>query len=81
MFNITRHQLVEAKASGERASVRMAVGQLADYARFIDPPPQLAVLLEARPAPDLEQLLSSQNIAVIWPRGDSFHDNAAGLFV
>lgn len=59
----------------------MAIGQLADYARFIDPSPQLAVLLEAKPDLDLEQLLSSQNIAVIWPRGDGFHDNAGGQFV
>jgi hypothetical protein len=81
VLNTTRHQLVEAKASGDRTSVRMAIGQLADYARFIDPPPQLAVLLEAKPDPDLEQLLSSQDIAVIWPRGERFHDNAGGRFV
>ncbi len=81
IFNATRNQLVEAKGSGDRSSVRMAIGQLADYSRFLDPRPQLAVLLEAKPGPDLEQLLASQDIALIWPRGGGFHDNAGGRFV
>lgn len=81
VFNVTRNQLVEAKGSGGRSSVRMAIGQLADYSRFIDPRPQLAVLLEAKPERDLEQLLDSQDVALIWPHGEGFHDNAQGRFV
>jgi hypothetical protein len=29
----------------------------------------------------LEELLTSQKIAVIWPRGNAFNDNADGRFV
>ena len=59
----------------------MAIGQLADYLRFVRPEPALAVLLEAEPAPDLVKLLGLQGIAVIWRHGDGFKDNARGKFV
>ena len=81
IFNQTRNQLIEAKASSDRSSIRMAIGQLADYSRFIHPTPALAVLLEARPAPDLVELLKVQDIAVIWRHADGFKDNARGRFV
>ena len=52
-----------------------AIGQLADYKRFVDPPPNhLAVLLPSRPRSDLEALLTSENIQVIWPAGEGFSD-------
>lgn len=63
-----------------RAAIRMAVGQLADYARFCGEPVHKGVLLPARPTPDLERLLSSQSIAVIWMAGDRFEDNRRGGF-
>ena len=80
LFNETRGHLVEAKASTSRGDVRMAIGQLADYARHIDSVKRRAVLLEAKPHPDLLALLSSQNIAVIWRSSDGFTDNAGGAF-
>jgi hypothetical protein len=64
LFDETTGLLVEAKSSARRADVRMAIGQLADYARAVKPKRQ-AVLLEARPHPDLVALLRSCRIAVV----------------
>jgi len=71
LFDVTTRLLIEAKASTRRADVRMAIGQLADYSRAVKPKHQ-AVLLEARPHPDLVALLRTCRIAVIWRTGTSF---------
>lgn len=80
IFNETRGQLIEAKANSSRGNVRMAVGQLADYARFLRPSVRRAVLFDSRPSDDLCDLLSRQGIAIIWPDGESFTDDAGGEF-
>ncbi len=80
LFNKTRGHLVEAKATTTRSDIRMAIGQLADYARFIRGTTRRAVLLDAKPHPDLVDLLSSQDIAIIWRAGEDFTDNAGGEF-
>lgn len=80
IFNQTRSQLIEAKANGSRGEIRMAIGQLADYGRFVSADAAKAVLLETRPHPDLLDLLSKQNIAVIWRQESGFVDNARGVF-
>lgn len=80
LYNEIRGQLIEAKAATSRSDVRMAIGQLADYARMIEPSPERAVLLEARPSQDLIDLLHSQGIAVIWRDGDGFADSAGTAF-
>jgi len=79
-FNESRRQLIEAKADVSRASVRMAIGQLADYRRFVDEDVSLAVLLGSRPCSDLHELLHTQRIAVIWREDDRFADDAGGKF-
>ena len=56
----------------------MAIGQLADYRRFVDGDPKLAALLPEKPRPDLPALLKSQDIAVIWPRDGGFTDTLDG---
>jgi hypothetical protein len=81
VYNRSRGQLVEAKVTATRPAVRMAIGQLADYARFVRPEPIKAILLEARPSADLVDLLASQSIGVIWRDGDGFADDASGLFI
>jgi hypothetical protein len=59
----------------------MAIGQLADYSRFIQPKPNLAVLLPIRPPSDLEDLLLSQGISCVWQNdANGFSDNANGAF-
>lgn len=82
-YEETRRNLIEAKSSVRREHVRMAVGQLLDYAfqgRSSLGDPNKAVLLPERPSRDLEEWLTSLNIKLIWPTGDVFVDNTNGQF-
>jgi hypothetical protein len=80
IFDEGRNNLIEAKGSATRASLRMAIGQLADYVRFAPTGVARAVLTEDRPRPDLEALLVGQGISSVWHVGSSFEDNADGRF-
>jgi hypothetical protein len=81
LYDATRNNLLEAKGTVTREAIRMAIGQLADYRRFIEPRPSCGVLLPERPRPDLETLLSTESVAMVWPIEDGkFADNHAGAF-
>lgn len=58
--------LYEAKASSTRPDVRLGLGQLLDYSRFIDECRALALLLPARPADDLIELLHVFDVRAVW---------------
>lgn len=62
IYDVTDGILYEAKASSTRSDVRMAIGQLLDYGRFITPEPRLAVLLPSEPSGDILKLLALTNI-------------------
>lgn len=75
--------LIEAKSSTSRENIRMAVGQLLDYAfqakeKLGDS--NLAVLLPEKPREDVEKWLDSVGIKLIWQVGATFLDNANGQF-
>ncbi|HEX6943206.1 MAG TPA: hypothetical protein VF128_09790 [Gemmatimonadaceae bacterium] len=72
LFDKTRGILVESKGAVTRESIRMAIGQLFDYQRFIEPKPGLAVLLPTLPRDDLLDLLRGLRITVIHRDGDAF---------
>jgi hypothetical protein len=74
----TADTLVEAKGSVSREAIRMAIGQLADYRRFVEGKSRAAVLVPEKPRADLLALLESQGIDAIWPRRDGFEDTAGG---
>jgi hypothetical protein len=57
-YDTKRHLLIEAKASVRREDIRMAIGQLFDYARYLSPRPRLAVLTPDQPSNELLELLS-----------------------
>lgn len=63
--------LIEAKGSVTRENFRMAIGQLADYSRFVDHTIR-AILLPSEPREDLLALAKAQDCAVIWPEGKGF---------
>lgn len=82
LFDHDTGLLVEAKASADRAAVRMAIGQLLDYRRHVHPAPDLcAVLLPERPTSDLVELLDALDVALVWSSGSRFRDNRGGALV
>ncbi len=62
-------------ASGARTYVRAGLGQVLDYARFLDHESK-ALLVPVRPSENLLDLLNDHGCAVIWPDGSDFkrHD-------
>ncbi len=68
LYDRTTNTLIEAKGSAGRTTFRMAIGQLADYARLVKPAPKKAILLPERPRPDLIKLAKSEGISVIWAK-------------
>ncbi|RGC66165.1 hypothetical protein C5N14_25345 [Micromonospora sp. MW-13] len=65
LFDGGRAELVEAKSSAARHHVRLALGQLLDYARYVEHNSR-AVLLPSHPGSDLVALLHSVNVACIY---------------
>ncbi len=78
LYDKTENTIYEAKGTVARPGVRMAIGQLADYARLVKPAPRRAILLPQKPRPDLLALAKSQGIDVVWPEGDDFQTLTAG---
>jgi hypothetical protein len=76
LIDRTTNTLFEAKGTVERGAIRMAVGQLLDYSRFLTPTPRIAVLLPSRPRPDLEELLKSAGVELVWREGKRFVQSA-----
>lgn len=70
LFDRTTNTLVEAKSGVSRPTIRMAIGQLADYSRLIEPAPRKLILTPQKPRPDLLKLAASQGIDVSWPDGE-----------
>ncbi len=66
LYDQTDNVLIECKPSPTRQAIRMAIGLLLDYRRFIEPKPRLAVLTETKPRQDLIDLCGSLIIEVIW---------------
>jgi len=78
-----RRNLIEAKSSTRLEDIRMAVGQLLDYAfqgEEIFDQPHMAILLPAKPDHASVKWLAPLCIKMIWRRGQSFLDNANGQF-
>tara|TARA_B100001093_G_C26728833_1_gene971245 strand:+ start:248 stop:1150 length:903 start_codon:yes stop_codon:yes gene_type:complete len=66
--------LIEAKSSCTRNQIRLAIGQLLDYKRYLDPK-QMAILLPSKPKGDLIKLISNLNIKLIYKLSkDSFEE-------
>ena len=78
-----RGNLIEAKSSARREHIRMAVGQLLDYAfqgKEELGEPNKAILLPNKPHPKIAEWLLSLEIRIIWRERGSFLDNANGQF-
>ena len=66
LFNKSDNQLIEAKGSVAREAIRLALGQLLDYWRFIKPTPRMVLLVPMKPRPDLLHLLHEHEVSVVW---------------
>jgi hypothetical protein len=62
--DVTAGVLYEAKGTAERVSVRLALGQVLDYGRYVKGV-ALAVLLPQPPAADLVELLENHNVGCV----------------
>jgi hypothetical protein len=58
--------------------VHMAIGQLADYARFVEAA-QRGILVLTKPRPDLLELTAGAGVAVIWPEGKGYDATVEGV--
>jgi hypothetical protein len=78
-----RRNLIEAKCSSAREYIRMAAGQLLEYAyvgRKFHGSPNKAILLPDRPDPRSTEWLADLKISVVWKEKKVFLDNANGQF-
>ncbi|WP_327108509.1 restriction endonuclease [Nonomuraea glycinis] len=71
IYDATRQELIEAKGTTTREAMRMAIGQLMDYRRYLSPC-DLSILVPDQPRTDLIDLCRSLGIDVIWPHGDDW---------
>lgn len=70
LYDVTAHVLYELKSNCSREAVRMALGQLFDYARFVTfdnrpARPRLSIALPASPDVDLLGLLAEHRVALV----------------
>lgn len=78
LYDETAHSLYELKGDSSRESVRMALGQLFDYCRFVEPathnegPMKLVVALPEPPDDDLQELLSERGVLLTYPVDGQF---------
>jgi hypothetical protein len=72
LYDKTTNTIYESKANVTRPATRMAIGQLADYARLLNNSPRRALLLPEKPRPDLVALAESQGIEVVWQQDGVF---------
>lgn len=74
--------LYEAKASSIRPDVRLGLGQILDYSRFINECEALALLLPTRPADDLLDLLHAFEVRAVWrKRPGIFESSHASIYL
>jgi hypothetical protein len=76
LFDLTDSRLIEAKGTVTREAVRMAIGQLLDYVRYLPAGTSLALLVPSEPRADLLDLCGSVQVEVIWPEGKVYHSTA-----
>jgi hypothetical protein len=71
LYDETTRELVEAKSSIDRGTLRLALGQILDYARYIEPA-SMAILVPQRPPIDLSSLVLDNGAGIVWPHGSEF---------
>lgn len=73
LADVTDNIMYEAKGSAERMSVRLALGQVLDYGRYVEGS-RLAILLPEEPAADLVELLEAHDVGCVVETPNTFVD-------
>lgn len=71
IYDETAGELIEVKAGTDRPTIRLALCQILDYARYATLSTS-ALLVPHQPTEDLTALLHAFGISVIWPSADGF---------
>ncbi|WP_072690271.1 DUF3293 domain-containing protein [Rhodococcus marinonascens] len=71
LFDDTNRELIEVKATIDRATMRTALGQILDYARYLEHSHR-SILLPEEPAEEMIELLHDHGVSVIWVSGVDF---------
>ncbi|MEU1495973.1 hypothetical protein [Streptomyces sp. NPDC005732] len=71
LYDATGHVLYEVRGSQSREEVRMALGKILDYSRYVQTeehqgPPKRVVLLPAKPDLDMFELCESHEVAIVY---------------
>ncbi|MGW7606317.1 hypothetical protein ACWGKW_03350 [Streptomyces sp. NPDC054766] len=71
LYDATEHVLYETKGSSAREDVRMALGQILDYSRYVrteehPEPPKRVILLPAEPDLDMFDLCQSCGVEIVY---------------
>jgi hypothetical protein len=84
LYDDDERMMIEAKSDTDRHSIRLAIGQLYDYAYLMQQirgkKVRRAMLLPNRLDAEMEEFLKSLRIASIWKKGNSFSDNIDETF-
>jgi hypothetical protein len=71
LYDETADDLIEVKSSIERNTMRLALGQILDYAEILKPAHR-TVLVPERPALGIIDLFHRHGVRVVWSDGDDF---------
>ncbi len=71
LYDETTHDLIEVKSSVERSTMRLALGQILDYAHLLKPT-YLTILVPDRPTQGIIDLFHHHGARVIWLTDDVF---------
>lgn len=75
LFDVDDEDLIEVKSSARRETVRLGLGQILDYAQFVQHR-RKTLLLPARPSKSLVKLLSDYDVRVVYRTANgSFVEN------
>ncbi len=69
LYDHTTDELIEVKATADRPTIRLALGQILDYRRYVGAS-SAALVVPAKPADDLIDLLDAHGIRTIWQTAD-----------
>ena len=72
IFDKTTRTLYEAKGTVTRSAIRMAIGQLTDYSRFVDGDVKRSILVPEQPRDDLMALARTAGVDVVWATGEGW---------